>query len=188
MIHGDQPMPEENAARPPRARVPRDDHDERKFQVMNHDLPVAEPEGLENRDLFALKRKQPRQNRIRHKGGHTQEHDRKTNRDCSQHTDFIRNADVRGMIGAAKSAAPAVQASTGDPVPRSRTLGAPGRQSQSQIVKGAVQIKGPRQFFVRHPKDPVGPVVGQSRPRTRFEDDTRVTGQCRQCAIPAACH
>ncbi len=145
-------------------------HHQRELQVVPGHGAVAETEGLEDGDLLPLQVQQARKDGVGHERRHAQEHHRETHRERPQHADFVRDADVRGVIGPAVSAAAAVGFE--QPVHRGddRLLGRVRLEGEGRVVEGVLEIKRRRHLAVGHPEDAVGAIVRQGRAGPRFKD------------------
>ena len=172
MIHLHELVPEINA--PDGTEDHAHNYDgEGEFEIMCADLAVAKSARLEHRDLFTLEGDLSAQHRIRHEGGHAEKDQREGERQALQHADFIVDAAVRGMVDASVGTAGPVGCEHPIYGGNHCAFGGAGSERDGDIVKGAIELEGSREFFVRHPEDTVGFVVGERRARRSLEDEFR---------------
>ena len=88
-----------------------------------------------------------------------------------QHADFVRDPDVRGVIGAPVGAPPAVGRQQTVQLGDDGTLRRARREREREVVECAVEVEGGGQLLVGHPEDAVGAVVRQRGAGARFEDE-----------------
>ena len=185
VIHQHQPMAQQQPATAAQDRAARNDH-KGKLEIMDHDLPVGEAEGFHDGNLFPLQIQQPRQHCVDHKRRHAQEHYREPDGDCCEYPDFIRDPNVRRVIGSPISAQTAIRGQQTVQVRDDGPLRSARREREGQVVERAVQVKGGRQFLVGHPEDAVSAVVRQGGAGARFEDELRREHNARDAKWLAA--
>ena len=170
MIHLHEPVPEINA--PDRTEEHAHNHDgEGEFEIMCADLAVAKSARLEHRDLFTLEGDLSAHHRIRHEGGHAEKDQGEGERQALQHPDFIVDAAVRGMVDA--TVGPARSVGCEHPIHGGNhfAFGGSGGEGDGDIIKGAIELEGGREIFVRHPEYTVGLIVGERRARRSLKDE-----------------
>ena len=137
VIHQHQPMAQQHPTTAPQHSAARDDH-KGELEIVNHDLPVGEAEGFHDGNLLPLQSQQPRQHRVDHECRHTQEHHREAYGHRRQHTDLVRDPDVRGVIGPPVSAASAILRQQAVQLCDDGTLRRTRLKRERQVVERAV--------------------------------------------------
>ena len=179
MIHLHEPPAEEDSAQRPHQHTRRNDG-ERELEIVQTHLGVAETTGLEHRDLLALKCDLPAHHGIRHERRDTQKNEGKRDRQSLQNTNLVVDAAVRGMIDSPIRTSAAVACEHTIHCCDHRALRGPGCQRQRYVVEGPVELKRGRELPVRHPKNPVGFVIRQSRAGRSFEHKLRRQHDARE--------